>query len=157
MEDRPMNDDEVNRSIIDRDRLPPLFPTHRHAPQFWEQLGRTIATHGFLEEVWGKQSSHSRRRATIAPTKSTRLIKHGCRSLSGHWQINSGTWPNPTGRPHATIQLPLPRTSTNWLKTLRKQRLFATSFVMAHGEHRKPTAHPCRFSSIGRNRCSIPQ
>ena len=49
-----MKDDEVNRSIIDRDKLPPLFPTHRHSPQFWEQLGRTIATYGFLEEVLGK-------------------------------------------------------------------------------------------------------
>ena len=49
-----MNDDEVNRSIIDRDKLPPSFPTHRHSPQFWEQLGRTIATFGFLEEVLGK-------------------------------------------------------------------------------------------------------
>jgi hypothetical protein len=49
-----MNDDEVNRSIIDRDRLPPLFPTHGHSPQFWEQLGRSIATYGFLEEVLGK-------------------------------------------------------------------------------------------------------
>ncbi len=47
-------EDEVSRSIIDRDRLPPLFPTHLHSPQFWEQLGRTIATFGFLEEVLGK-------------------------------------------------------------------------------------------------------
>src|SRR5665647_1735592 len=49
-----MNDDEVKRSTIDRDKLPPLFPTHRHLPRFWEQLGRTIATYGFLEEVLGK-------------------------------------------------------------------------------------------------------
>jgi hypothetical protein len=49
-----MNDAEVNRSIIDRDKLPPLFPTHRHSPRFWEQLGRAIATYGFLEEVLGK-------------------------------------------------------------------------------------------------------
>ena len=46
--------DEVNRAIVDRNRLPPHFPTHAHAPQFWEQLGRTIATYGFLEEVLGK-------------------------------------------------------------------------------------------------------
>jgi len=46
--------DEVSRSIIDWDKLPPLFPTHRHSPKFWEQLGRTIATFGFLEEVLGK-------------------------------------------------------------------------------------------------------
>jgi hypothetical protein len=49
-----MIDNEGNRSVIDRGRLPPLFPTHRHSPQFWEQLGRTIATYGFLEEVLGK-------------------------------------------------------------------------------------------------------
>jgi hypothetical protein len=49
-----MNDDEVNRSIVDRNKLPASFPTHRHPPQFWEQLGRTIATYGFLEEVLGK-------------------------------------------------------------------------------------------------------
>jgi hypothetical protein len=49
-----MNDDKVKRSIIDRDRLPALFPTHRHSPEFWEQLGRTIATYGFLEEVLGR-------------------------------------------------------------------------------------------------------
>jgi hypothetical protein len=54
MESRPMNDDEVKHSIIDRDKLPPLFPTHRHSPEFWEQLGRTIATYGFLEDVLGK-------------------------------------------------------------------------------------------------------
>lgn len=49
-----MKDNEVSRSIIDRDKLPAFFPTHRHSSQFWEQLGRTIATYGFLEEVLGK-------------------------------------------------------------------------------------------------------
>jgi len=49
-----MNHAEVKRAIIDRANLPPMFPTHRHSPQFWEQLGRTIATFGFLEEVLGK-------------------------------------------------------------------------------------------------------
>lgn len=34
--------------------LPENFPTHRHEPLFWEQLGRTVATFGFLEEVLGK-------------------------------------------------------------------------------------------------------
>ncbi len=31
--------------------LPPSFPTHQHSPKFWEQLGRTVATFGCLEEV----------------------------------------------------------------------------------------------------------
>jgi hypothetical protein len=34
--------------------LPENFPTHRHEPLFWEYLGRTVATFGFLEEVLGK-------------------------------------------------------------------------------------------------------
>ena len=40
--------------IIDMDALPVDFPTHRHDPVFWERLGRTVATYGFLEEILGK-------------------------------------------------------------------------------------------------------
>lgn len=47
-------DDEVRRAIINRDKLPPMFPTHGHSPEFWEHLGRTVATFGFLEEVLRK-------------------------------------------------------------------------------------------------------
>jgi hypothetical protein len=45
---------EDKRFVVDVDNLPPLFPTHRHSPTFWEALGRAIATFGFLEEVLGK-------------------------------------------------------------------------------------------------------
>lgn len=31
-----------------------MYPTHRHTAEFWEYLGRTIATFGFLEEILGK-------------------------------------------------------------------------------------------------------
>ena len=44
----------MKRSIIDREKLPKFYPTHMHEPQFWEHLGRTIATFGFLEEVLGR-------------------------------------------------------------------------------------------------------
>lgn len=40
--------------IVDIASLPENFPTHRHDPQFWEELGRTVATFGFLEETLGK-------------------------------------------------------------------------------------------------------
>jgi uncharacterized protein YutE (UPF0331/DUF86 family) len=30
------------------------FPTHRHVAEFWEHLGRVVATFGFLEEMLGK-------------------------------------------------------------------------------------------------------
>ncbi|MFN4287506.1 MAG: hypothetical protein ACK4E3_03285 [Brevundimonas sp.] len=36
------------------DGLPTDFPTHMHSAEFWEQLGRAVATFGFLEEVLGK-------------------------------------------------------------------------------------------------------
>ena len=50
-----MSDEEpVDRAIINRKNLPPMFPTHRHEPEFWEHLGRAIASFGFLEEVLGK-------------------------------------------------------------------------------------------------------
>jgi hypothetical protein len=39
---------------VDLDRLPENFPTHRHEAEFWEALGRAVATFGFLEEVLGK-------------------------------------------------------------------------------------------------------
>ncbi|MDD5056820.1 MAG: hypothetical protein PHQ60_03030 [Sideroxydans sp.] len=45
---------KIKRSIIDKNMLPALFPTHRHSAQFWEHLGRAVATFGFLEEVLGK-------------------------------------------------------------------------------------------------------
>jgi hypothetical protein len=53
------NDETENRliqrrSVIDTAALPPLFPTHRHDGSFWEALGRTVATFGFLEKVLGK-------------------------------------------------------------------------------------------------------
>ncbi|WP_027160970.1 hypothetical protein [Mesorhizobium sp. WSM1293] len=45
---------DLRRSIIDQDALPEDFPTHRHAGAFWEVLGRTVATFGFLEETIAK-------------------------------------------------------------------------------------------------------
>lgn len=40
--------------IIDRKSLPAQFPTHRHSAEFWEALGRTIATFAFLEDTLGR-------------------------------------------------------------------------------------------------------
>lgn len=48
------NAPEHKHFVVDIKTLPPLFPTHRHSVMFWENLGRTIATFGFLEEVLGK-------------------------------------------------------------------------------------------------------
>ena len=40
--------------VVDVNALPSDFPTHRHDAVFWERLGRTVATYGFLEEILGK-------------------------------------------------------------------------------------------------------
>jgi hypothetical protein len=47
-------DGDVKRAIVNQRDLPPMFPTHGHPAQFWEALGRAIATFGFLEETLGK-------------------------------------------------------------------------------------------------------
>jgi hypothetical protein len=40
--------------VVSRDRLPADFPTHLHRAEFWEKLGRAVATFGFLEETLAK-------------------------------------------------------------------------------------------------------
>ena len=47
MKSRVINTDQLFQEF-------PTYPTHKHDPKFWEALGRTIATFGFLEEVLGK-------------------------------------------------------------------------------------------------------
>jgi hypothetical protein len=42
------------QSFVDVDGLPAKFPTHGHSADFWECLGRAVATFGFLEEILGK-------------------------------------------------------------------------------------------------------
>jgi len=46
--------EEPHGHMIDQAKLPQHYPTHAMAPEFWERLGRTVATFGFLEEVLGK-------------------------------------------------------------------------------------------------------
>ena len=50
MEETP----EIRGYVVDLKSLPPMFPAHLHSAEFWEHLGRTIATFGHLEEVLGK-------------------------------------------------------------------------------------------------------
>ena len=49
-----MKPSPVNRSLVNRDSVPALYPTHFNTPEFWEHLGRAIGACGFLEEVLGK-------------------------------------------------------------------------------------------------------
>lgn len=45
---------EPKRFFVNVRDLPPQFPTHRHRGEFWQALGRVVATFGFLEETLGK-------------------------------------------------------------------------------------------------------
>lgn len=46
--------DDCKFSIVAWAELPRQFPTHHLDGSFWESLGRTVATYGFLEDVLGK-------------------------------------------------------------------------------------------------------
>jgi len=48
------NNNSAKRTFIRFDSLPKYFPTNKHSAEFWQHLGRAIATFGFLEEVLGK-------------------------------------------------------------------------------------------------------
>lgn len=48
-------DNETHKGyVVDHGALPHKYPTHLHDAAFWESLGRTVATFGFLEKVLSK-------------------------------------------------------------------------------------------------------
>lgn len=49
-----MTNEKPTRCVVDQSALPENYPTQRHEAYFWECLGRTVATFGFLEEVLTK-------------------------------------------------------------------------------------------------------
>jgi len=59
------SDIEPRRYVTAPQNLPSEFPTQAHSSEFWEALGRTVATLGFLENVLG--------RAIFAITGTTEL------------------------------------------------------------------------------------
>lgn len=70
---------ELTARIVDKSSLPPLFPTHLHSPSFWEALGRTVATFGFMEDVLGR---------AVFALDATRLYvsEEELRAAYGVWQ-----------------------------------------------------------------------
>lgn len=63
--------------LIDWDRLPALFPTHLHPAEFWENLGRAVATFGYLEETLAK--------AIFAFTATTRYPPEKAEAAYAAW------------------------------------------------------------------------
>lgn len=62
---------------VDQGQLPIDYPTHRHSGEFWEQLGRTVATYGFLEQVLG--------RAIFALTATRRYAQDELEQAYSNW------------------------------------------------------------------------
>lgn len=62
---------------VARDQLPVDYPTHRHSGVFWEQLGRTVASYGFLEQVLG--------RAIFALTATRRYAQDDLEQAYSKW------------------------------------------------------------------------
>jgi len=82
--------EELKRCVVNRDALPKMYPTHRHEPIFWENLGRVVATFGFLEETLAKAILHLLLQSLIVKRKSKRPWASGCQSSKEHYLINSG-------------------------------------------------------------------
>ncbi|ELA7934889.1 TPA: hypothetical protein NG558_004595 [Vibrio parahaemolyticus] len=49
-----MKGTDNQRYVVKSGDLPDCYPTHLHEAQFWENLGRVVASFGFLEEVLAK-------------------------------------------------------------------------------------------------------
>jgi hypothetical protein len=62
---------------VEQEQLPTDYPTHRHLGEFWEQLGRTVATYGFLEQVLG--------RAIFALTATRRYAQGELEEAYNNW------------------------------------------------------------------------
>lgn len=62
---------------VEQEQLPTDYPTHRHSGEFWEQLGRTVATYGFLEQVLG--------RAIFALTATRRYAQDELEKAYNNW------------------------------------------------------------------------
>lgn len=63
--------------IIDRDSLHPRYPTHFHSNEFWQELGRTVAAFGFLEDTLGK--------AIFAITATTKYPEDKAQAAYDKW------------------------------------------------------------------------
>ncbi|MDB0034791.1 hypothetical protein N9E78_00570 [bacterium] len=69
--------EEIKRGLVDENALPQNFPTHAQEPYFWECLGRTVATFGFLEEVLAK--------AIFAITATTKYAEDEIEEVYAKW------------------------------------------------------------------------
>jgi len=75
-----MSSENYKGSFVDVDSLPRKYPTHRHDDYFWECLGRTVGTFGFLEGVLTQ--------AIFALTATTKYSDDEIESEYEKWILN---------------------------------------------------------------------
>lgn len=125
--------------VVDIKNLPASFPTQRHSAAFWENLGRTVATFGFLEEVLGK--------AIFAITATTRYPESEAEAAFEKWLPTlERALIDPLGRLidayGKAVRGNSDTTITNLedlLDELRKASVIRN--VLCHGSWRKPDAN----------------
>lgn len=124
--------DEPERALIDREKLDDDYPTQLHSPEFWEHLGRAVATFGFLEEVLKRATlALTATRASPAETVE-REFEKGFAGLGG--TLTGRLW-RPAGWPSALGPRPWPRPGSLLHfadlhpKSTHRNRMFSTESV----------------------------
>jgi hypothetical protein len=113
-----------------------MFPTHNHGPEFWEHLGRTIASFGFLEETLGK--------AIFAFTATRNYNEHEIEDAYEVWQKKleralTGQLVN-LAEEYCKATRDNPNTTTETVSDLVKEIKEAAKIrnVLCHGSWRPP-------------------
>src|SRR5262245_35166963 len=124
----------VTRCLCCLDR----FPTHLHSASFWERLGRTVATFGFLEEILAK--------AILAFTGMRRYDEAGIQQAYEEWvPVLERTRSDPLGNLIDTYGQAVrnhPDSTIGYLDDLlaKLREAAAIRNVLCHGSWGAPTA-----------------
>lgn len=130
---------DIDRYVVDQSRLPTNYPTHTLPANFWEALGRTVATFGLLEEalckaIFALTATRPYSDAEIASAYEEWVAKLE-RSLSDSLGLLIDTYGKALREhPEATIS-----NRRELLKDLRAASKFRNA--LCHGSWRSPDAH----------------
>ena len=98
------DEDDIKGFKVEFDNLPAQWPTYLHSPEFWEALGRAVATFGFLEEMLAQ--------AIFSFTATRNYPEMEIEAVFEKWQETlEHTLSNPTGQAHRQVWKGSARTS----------------------------------------------
>ena len=119
--------------------LPILFPTQYCEPEFWEWLGRTVATFGFLEDALGK--------AIFALTATQEFPPDEIKAAYAQWSTTlEKALTDPLGHLINSYEKALrqhPKMEKSQIANLTKELRAASKIrnVLCHGSWGKPDGH----------------